>query len=432
MKHSFLSLTTVLMVALSGVTSFVNAQTVTKMRIWQQGQVQWIANVQDVDSITFVETGITSIALNKTEVTLAEGSTIKLIASANDGLEGSYSWMSSNEEVATVDTYGIVTAVKKGTATITVTETTTNLTATCKVSVVSELETLEFTQATVAFYNRSEYLATLDTVDSIFSFTDNTGERHYLRGFLVDVDVNIYSDGLYINDNGDMDGATVGYIAHFPGKAYYAPAGMNDDRGYEDAAFVSMGVWSTESNHTNHKLMGGYIEDRAGAFEHLKTAFNYHNNGGDDWYDDYGKEMQSVSEAFQGGTLWRYEYSPDYGYYNTTYIPSAIVTKCNMQLKWNESSKYMYSVPAIEMEMTPLGGDYGLGVEIEINEITNEWKLMSNDFIFEPVITYKRITENAPARDKNLFPVLPTQKDLQHKVLTAQPKNVRRTAMPLR
>ena len=78
----------------------------------------------------------TSVALNKTTLTLDTGKTSTLTATVypSNASNKKCTWSSSNTSVATVDKNGKVTAKKAGTATITV-KTSNGKTATCKVTV---------------------------------------------------------------------------------------------------------------------------------------------------------------------------------------------------------------------------------------------------------------------------------------------------------
>ena len=86
---------------------------------------------------------VTGVSLSQTQATLHAGETLTLtttVAPANAG-DKTVTWSSSNEEVATVDANGVVTAVSEGTATITATatngstDTSDDKTATCTVNV---------------------------------------------------------------------------------------------------------------------------------------------------------------------------------------------------------------------------------------------------------------------------------------------------------
>lgn len=71
--------------------------------------------------ISVVNTSVESVELNKTKLTLVEGSTEILTATVkpDNAHEKTVSWTSSNKSVATVSSAGKITAVKAGTATIT-------------------------------------------------------------------------------------------------------------------------------------------------------------------------------------------------------------------------------------------------------------------------------------------------------------------------
>ena len=79
---------------------------------------------------------VTSVSLNKTTASLTEGESLTLTASINpsNATNKNVTWKSSNTSVATVSN-GKVTAVKAGSATITVTTKDGNKTATCSVTV---------------------------------------------------------------------------------------------------------------------------------------------------------------------------------------------------------------------------------------------------------------------------------------------------------
>jgi len=78
-------------------------------------------------------TSVTAVTLNKTDFTIRpqDSSTYQLQASGGDG---SYSWSSSNTNVATVSDSGLVTKVGKGTCTITCTSGGSSATCTVRIS----------------------------------------------------------------------------------------------------------------------------------------------------------------------------------------------------------------------------------------------------------------------------------------------------------
>lgn len=78
----------------------------------------------------------TSVTLNKTSVSLEAGKMTQLSATVlpSSAVDKSVTWTSSNTAVATVDSKGVVTAVKAGTASVTV-KTSNGLTASCTITV---------------------------------------------------------------------------------------------------------------------------------------------------------------------------------------------------------------------------------------------------------------------------------------------------------
>ena len=80
---------------------------------------------------------VTSVSLNKSELSLTKGNTETLIPTVNptDATDKTVSWSSSNTSVATVSSTGTVMAIAVGTATVTVTTNDGGKTASCSVTV---------------------------------------------------------------------------------------------------------------------------------------------------------------------------------------------------------------------------------------------------------------------------------------------------------
>ena len=83
---------------------------------------------------------VNGILLNKTAGRVTVGGTNELVASArpSNAADTSLTWSSSDETVATVDQNGVVTGIRAGTATITVTSNQTGITNACVMTVVAE------------------------------------------------------------------------------------------------------------------------------------------------------------------------------------------------------------------------------------------------------------------------------------------------------
>ncbi|MBQ8170521.1 MAG: Ig-like domain-containing protein [Oscillospiraceae bacterium] len=94
--------------------------------------------IECVVTVTADVVAADGVSLNETEYTLdAVGDTVALVASVtpSDATNQDVTWTSSDPDVATVDEFGIVTAVANGTAVITVTTKDGDYTATCNITV---------------------------------------------------------------------------------------------------------------------------------------------------------------------------------------------------------------------------------------------------------------------------------------------------------
>ena len=104
------------------------------------GHTGYQTNIEDsdgyVEAFNIKKSYPSSISLNKTNATISKGNTLTLTATVNpnDSIDKTVTWTSSDPSVATVNSSGKITAIKKGTATITAT-TINGLTANCEVTV---------------------------------------------------------------------------------------------------------------------------------------------------------------------------------------------------------------------------------------------------------------------------------------------------------
>jgi uncharacterized protein YjdB len=107
-----------------------------------------------------------SIALNKTESTLAVSAQEQLIVTVlpEDATDKTVTWTSSDPSIATVDENGLVTAVATGVATITATTNDgTNLSATCAVTVIIPATSIALnkTETTLAVSAQEQLIVTV-------------------------------------------------------------------------------------------------------------------------------------------------------------------------------------------------------------------------------------------------------------------------------
>jgi len=144
-----------------------------------------------------VDNVVTSVTLNNEALTIAKNGTAQLTATCTpaDADDLSLTWASSDETVATVDATGQVTAIGKGTATITVTA-ATGVSAQCVVTVTNPMTSFRFANATLTLQKGSSQALTLvptpadaDPVTLVWSSTDETVATVDENGVLTAIDL---------------------------------------------------------------------------------------------------------------------------------------------------------------------------------------------------------------------------------------------------
>lgn len=133
--------------------------------------------------VTYITNHVTGVTLNKSSLSIVYGgtdSTLEPTVAPYDADDKSISWSSSNENVASVDDNGVVTAHAVGTTTITVTTTDQGKTATCKVTVTPNMSKPVLVSEVFkeTFANVSGYLS--DGFDNTgWTFTGSVGRYTY-------------------------------------------------------------------------------------------------------------------------------------------------------------------------------------------------------------------------------------------------------------
>ena len=122
-----------------------------------------VGNLSATCKVTVVQP-VTSISLNKTSVAMDALDTYQLVAYPypNNAYNKEVSWKSSNENVATVDQTGLVTAIAKGSATITVTAMDgSNISKTCSITV----------------RNNANIITVIDELESPHPYANNCSDK---------------------------------------------------------------------------------------------------------------------------------------------------------------------------------------------------------------------------------------------------------------
>ena len=130
--------------------------------------------------VTVNSVSVTGITLNCTQTTVNKGGTVTITATVapSNATNKKVTWKSDNAAVATVSSNGVVTAVKSGTANITVTTGDGSKTASCKVTVKRELSSLE--QQYAAVYDFDYYCAKYSDIRRIFGNNPEGAIAHFI------------------------------------------------------------------------------------------------------------------------------------------------------------------------------------------------------------------------------------------------------------
>ena len=134
----------------------------------------------EVETVTnATPTAVTGVSLNKSETTIEKGETETLEATITPGnaANKNVEWTSSDSEVAKVDSNGVVTGVKKGTAIITVTTEDGRHTATCNVTVKEEPATISVTEVSLNKNETTIEVGKTDTLTATVSPEDATNKN---------------------------------------------------------------------------------------------------------------------------------------------------------------------------------------------------------------------------------------------------------------
>lgn len=280
--------------------------------------------------------GITAITVKPEKVTLAEGADITLtVIPTPKAAKGEYTWVSSDTTIATVDSEGKVIAITPGTAIVTVTE-KGGAKATSEIHVTSYLESFSFGQ--VFLYNVEDTTG-MPIVDRELK---NGDVVHYYR---LPIDFWAFSDGCYINADGDFVGSEEALLITMPAYVMYAPATMNKA---DYVGLYCLGEWEIIKDSSEYYTLTG----EPGVYEpavltNVLAAMDAYNQQN---YTDFSAYIRAAREAVSGTYLESLVYDCDStgtqcGYYNGSYITDAVLESAYFYIGGNQgSSKYMYMI----------------------------------------------------------------------------------------
>lgn len=310
-----------------------------------------------------------------------------------NGTKVQISWESDNEEVATVNGQGIVTGVGFGTANITCTDATSKAKGTCVVTVASEVENLEYTEAYVGYKTHKDSVSGKDFPD-----IDSTVIKYYhpdlckelgvdsLNAYTATMRVQLFS-GIYFGSAGNLTGADKGaYIIGYS-PAMLLPKELNP--GLEQSTIISLGsfIVDTETTPTkeHHLEIGKLNNDTMMAYY---PKFYADCNANEGKMTEVGYNFFATAQIFgTSGTIVKMvgfdaeknEYAA-YPNWLWKYIPNAIVTGGKFSFGTAKgSSQYMYKLDYVELNMREVMTD-NFGIPGAYTDFTDpkNIKLLSN------------------------------------------------------
>ena len=185
----------------SGCTNYndmkLGAEVLIKCKIKNYDSTIEVGSAKSLLSISYTAPTLTGISLNKSSLNLAVAEADDLTVSPTPiGAElGDVEWVSSNSEVATVNSEGHVVAVANGSATITASA--GGFTATCLVTVSSKA-VMEYTAGTTTNMAATGNAALVNLDASLFTVDADKGTGNNFPGLNQANEIRLYAGGSYI------------------------------------------------------------------------------------------------------------------------------------------------------------------------------------------------------------------------------------------
>ena len=167
-----------------------------------------------------VQTSIISIVMNQSNITIERNQVIKLTTTVNPNFTTEkVNWISDNQQIATIDDNGILTAKKVGNVTITAQNKNGKISAKCSITIVHEPITINMSgnisgtksQQTVLEWNSSSIPAGAKSIKMSWScgVTNAISDRRYYWDFIENGNKNSWqTDALGVNTHGSTTGVS--------------------------------------------------------------------------------------------------------------------------------------------------------------------------------------------------------------------------------
>lgn len=350
-----------------------------------------------------VDDGIESIVIEPNEVSLNLGGTIRLSYTLYpEGATGEVTWSSEDTTIATVTERGYVEAVGYGTVNIVATCGKHN--ATCKVTIKTYHQNLQFSNAVVWDVD------TLAYGGEVYTISASTGEE--FKCYLASAELWIFADGFFINNSGDLDGGTEASYIDLWAPMFYGTKALNGGQGVN----FCLGDWTIGYNHGDTIMLkdgeAGEVDKVTymAAMKAFASAYNEAVLAGDDSkkaaaYANLEDANGALTGAYMQTLVYHTTaegYSSD-GYY-LPLINDGVVPTGAFSLNAQGVSKYMCGLEYAELHFLPIADDqdhlWGCSWEFDENGLIT-W--VDEEFHFGEEIVYT--TGTMPTESKKFTPI---------------------------
>lgn len=301
---------------------------------------------------------VTSVTIKPAEITLSEGESFRLTATLlPEGAQADKTWASSDTTICTVDNKGNIVAESVGSCNITCTA--GGKTGVCQVTVKGYEENLVFTLGILWDYEDPAKDAEWREIEA------SSGEKFNVTK--VNALFYLFSEGLYINNSGNFDGADRGALLEIEAPIYYGDSAHNDG----GSVVFTLGDYLIDADSAAigkaHCAYPGEIADKA----------NYIKNVVDGWNDaltdgsDYASMWEAAAAEIKHTRLTELEYNAEAGGYLNSYLSEGYPVAGGWYINGRSATyTYMYAMDYSYIEGFVFNNDYEnyfSGVKVEVN-----------------------------------------------------------------
>lgn len=350
---------------------------------------------------------VTGITVNPSELTIYPGDEARLSITVTPE-KATYNadelvWASSDTTVVVVSQNGTITALKEGTANITVTY--KDLKSACAVTVSSWIKNLFFTGCYFGIADTAAYGEIIDTIQSI------SGDPYYVK--TVQAYVMLFTQGFYLNKEGEFAGASTGGLVESLAPMYYAPGWLNKS---DHGTYFCLGEWYVYDTLYAQCMPTGKVNDAY--LSNMKLFLD--NIMAGDQTTAYTINMKNAgADGCEGTTMTVYDYHTtaegygEDGYYSS-YIPDLFFTRgylyaddnyIGSDLLCSVEGHHLVAKELLNTDEDANNNFYAYGCHWHYDEASQGYSWVDEVIKFDEEITYDRnldIFDGAPARRGNL------------------------------